>query len=89
MSDYYGLFRPLFKYETKSNKKTLRVGAFWLSFLDVRKKKVKKCRIVQSLHVRAGIMFSLSYLATKETFREVGDRFGVRSSRLTGTPPPG
>jgi DNA-directed RNA polymerase sigma subunit (sigma70/sigma32) len=34
---------------------------------------------VQSLHVlvRAGIMFSLSYLATKETFREVGDRFGV------------
>jgi DNA-directed RNA polymerase sigma subunit (sigma70/sigma32) len=22
-------------------------------------------------------MFSLSYLATKETFREVGDRFGV------------
>ncbi|CAH1382963.1 unnamed protein product [Tenebrio molitor] len=36
-----------------------------------------KNRIGRRSDIRAGIMLSLWYLATKETFREVGDRFGV------------
>jgi hypothetical protein len=49
MSDYYGLFRPLFKYENKNNKKTLRGGAFWSSFLDSLNKIRWNTRILVNL----------------------------------------